>query len=177
MPNIEIKAFYKDLGKARRIAEKLGARYQGQDRQVDTYFKVPAGRFKMRESRRKGAELIPYRRPNSRGPKTSDYVLIPLPDPGKTKGILASLLGVDAVVKKQRELFLLGNVRIHLDRVQGLGEFLEFEAVFKKDTPRIREKEKAKVEKLIRAFEIPPEDLLKFSYRELVKRQGPPAPR
>jgi predicted adenylyl cyclase CyaB len=80
-------------------------------------------------------------------------------------------------VKKQRELFLLGNVRIHLDRVQGLGEFLEFEAVFKKDTPRIREKEKAKVEKLIRAFEIPPEDLLKFSYRELVKRQGPPAPR
>jgi adenylate cyclase class 2 len=170
VPNIEIKAVYKDLSKARKIAKGLGARQGGRDRQVDTYFKIPAGRFKLRESRRVGGQLIPYRRPNQKGPKTSDYVLIPLPDPSKTKNILASLLGIDAVVEKQRDLFLLGNIRIHLDRVNGLGNFLEFEAVFKKDTARNRKIEKAKVEKLIQLFEIAPKALLKNSYRELIKK-------
>jgi predicted adenylyl cyclase CyaB len=167
MPNIEIKAHYPNLSKARGIALRLKAAFVGYDRQVDTFYKVPNGRLKVRESSLKGGQLIPYLRPNVRGPKTSQYVVIPLPDVAKTKTILKELLGSVGRVEKSRELYLLGNVRIHLDRVKGLGNFLEFEAVFKKDTVLNRKIEIAKVEKLIKTFQIRPDALLKNSYREL----------
>ena len=167
MPNIEIKARYPNLSKARNIALKLKATFVGHDRQVDTFYKVPNGRLKVRESSLKGGQLIPYLRPNVRGPKTSQYVVIHLPDIAKTKVMLKELLGLEGRVEKKRELYLLGNVRIHLDRVKGLGNFLEFEAVFKKDTAQNRKTEKAKVKKLIQTFEIQPDALLKNSYREL----------
>jgi predicted adenylyl cyclase CyaB len=34
-------------------------------------------------------------------------------------------------VRKQRRLFIVGRTRVHLDRVEGLGEFLELEVVLK----------------------------------------------
>ena len=45
------------------------------------------------------------------------------------KEALARAWGVRGVVRKRRELFFFHNVRIHLDQVEGLGTFLEFEAV------------------------------------------------
>lgn len=117
------------------------------------------------------AELIPYLRPNQKGPKTCNYTVIPVKDPGKTKELFRSLLGIDVVVEKTREIFLAGNVRIHLDRVKGLGNFLEFEAVFKTDSPKNRKAETAKVKKLLETFKVPSKSLLKNSYRELVKKK------
>lgn len=171
MPNIEIKARYPNLEKARGIALGLKAQWVGHDRQVDTFFKVPRGRLKLRESTLKGSMLIPYLRPNVQGPKTSQYVVIPISDASKTKWLLKETLGVEGVVVKQRELYLLGNIRIHLDRVKGLGNFLEFEAVFAKDTANIRKKETIKVKKLLRVFQIETKDLLENSYRDQLKRK------
>ena len=45
------------------------------------------------------------------------------------KAALAASLGVLVIVEKEREVFLYRNVRVHLDHVVGLGEFVEFEAV------------------------------------------------
>lgn len=171
MPNIEIKARYPNHEKARGIALRLRAQWVGHDRQVDTFFKVPNGRVKLRESTLKGAQLIPYLRPDVRGPKTSQYVVIPISDASKTKWLLKETLGVEGVVVKQRELYLLGNIRIHLDRVKGLGNFLEFEAVFAKDMPRIRKRETNKVKKLLKVFQVEPKDLLENSYRDQLKRK------
>jgi predicted adenylyl cyclase CyaB len=171
MPNIEIKARYPDLEKARGTALGLKAQWIGHDRQVDTFFKVAKGRLKLRESTLKGAMLIPYLRPNVRGPKTSQYVVIPLSEAFKTKWLLTETLGVEGVVVKQRELYLLGNIRIHLDRVKGLGNFLEFEAVFAKDMPSIRKRETNKVKKLLKIFQVEPKDLLENSYRDQLKRK------
>jgi adenylate cyclase, class 2 len=170
VPNIEIKAVYPDLFKARRIAKSLKVRFAGRDRQVDTYFKVSQGRLKLRESSLSGAQLVPYVRPDRPGPKMCDYAVIPVTDARKVKRLFQNLLGVDAVVVKQREIFLAGNVRIHLDLVRGLGTFIEFEAVYRKDSPRNRKIEISKVEKLLRAFEIPSKSLLKNSYREMIKK-------
>ncbi len=171
MPNIEIKARYPDLAKAKRIALKAKANFVGLDHQVDTFFKVPKGRLKLRESSLKGAQLIPYVRPNVRGPKTSQYVVLPVADPAKTKFLLKGLLGVEGAVEKKRELFMIGNVRVHLDRVKGLGNFLEFEAVMSQDSAKIRKRETLKVKKLLRTFEVDPKDLLEKAYHDLLKRK------
>ncbi len=127
--------------------------------------------MKLRESSLKGAELIPYVRPNVRGPKTSQYVVLPVVDPVKTKVLLKGLLGVEGVVQKTRDLFLLGNVRIHLDHVRGLGNFLEFEAVMVKDSAKMRRAETKKVEKLLKIFKIFPKDLIDIAYRDMLKRK------
>jgi adenylate cyclase, class 2 len=171
MPNIEIKAKYPDLSKARRIAKSLNARFKSRDRQVDTYFQTNTGRLKLRESNRGYAELIPYQRPDQKGPKTCHYAIIPVKEPRKVKALMQSLLGIDVVVEKQREIFLKENVRIHLDEVMNLGNFLEFEAVFRNDSPQNRKAERMKIGKLLRVFEVTPGSLLKNSYRELVKKK------
>lgn len=171
MPNIEIKARYKDLEKGRRIARRLGARHLGRDHQVDTYFKTAAGRLKLRESSLSGGQLIPYLRSDRTGPKKSDYVLLPAGDPARTKRLLGALLGVDTVVEKRRDIYLVGNVRVHLDEVVGLGTFFELEAVYSDESRAAAHDERRKVLELLRVFEVAPGDLLQGSYREAAHGQ------
>lgn len=167
MPNIEIKARYDDLGKARAIAERLRAKLHGTDHQVDTYFLTSAGRLKLRESSLSGAQLVPYLRPNQAGPKKSQYLVLPIADAALCKTLFAEMLGLDVVVDKVRTIYLLDNVRIHLDEVKNLGNFFEFEAVYA--DPAQEEAEYAKVGKLLKEFEIHPSALIMGSYRELLK--------
>ena len=169
MPNIEIKARYPDLARGRETALSLGAVFQRRDRQVDTYFKAPSGRLKLRESSANRAELIPYFRPDRKGPKLCRYEVIPILRPRAVKALFKALYGIEAVVDKTRDIYLKGNIRVHLDRVRGLGDFLEFEAVFRTDSPKRRALEKAKVQRLLRLFGVKPGDLLENSYLDMVR--------
>jgi adenylate cyclase, class 2 len=166
MQNIEIKARYGDLEKGRRIARSLGASYMGRDHQVDTYFKVPKGRMKIRESSLSGAQLIPYLRSDVAAPRASQYMLIPLPEPAATKEILEGILEIDCVVDKKRDIFLIENVRIHLDDVCEAGTFFELEAVCQPDSDLGFESKK--VEKYLRMFEVTIDQVLDKSYREII---------
>ena len=47
--NVEIKAKCSDPKRVRNILESKGAEYRGLDHQIDTYFRVPNGRLKLRE--------------------------------------------------------------------------------------------------------------------------------
>ena len=165
MKNIEIKAKYSDLEKGRKIAENLNAKYVGLDHQIDTYFKTPSGRFKLRESSISGAYLVPYLRGDIPSAKLSSYVVIPVTDVSVTKNIFSLILGIDTVVEKKRHIYLKNNVRIHLDDVVNLGTFFELEAVC--DENSIIEKESQKVNELLEVFEVKKEDLLTGSYREM----------
>ena len=127
--NIELKARLRDLDAARRTAADLATQPGFVEHQIDTYFHCPNGRLKLREIEGEGARLVAYLRPNDAAAKGSDYVLVPIPDAAGLKRGLATTLGIRAVVDKRREIFLVENVRIHLDDVAGLGTFLEFEAV------------------------------------------------
>ena len=169
MPNIEIKARLESLSAARECAKRLGARFEGVDHQIDTYFRVPNGRLKLRESSLEGPRLIPYLRADQGGPKKSDYALIRMDAPlgAKSKELLSAILGVETVVEKKREIHHIENVRVHLDDVRGLGAFLEFEAVYADDTPEAAERESARVRELLREFGVAPEALLRGSYREM----------
>lgn len=165
--NIEIKARCADPDAARQISRRLATESLGVDHQIDTYFVTRSGRLKLRESSLSGGQLIPYLRPDQAGPKRSDYQVIPVPLPAQLKTLLTELLGVHRVVEKQREIFLVDNVRVHLDRVSGLGDFLELEAVF--DASAEAElRERAKVDQLMHVLGVAPDDLLETSYEGLL---------
>jgi len=45
--------------------------------------------------------------------------------------VLEASLGVLGTVRKRRQLFIVGNTRIHLDDVENLGAFVELEVVLR----------------------------------------------
>jgi predicted adenylyl cyclase CyaB len=127
--NIELKARLEDLATARLIAKGLATADLGHLHQVDTYFHVPHGRLKLRETAHRSAELVAYHRRDAAEARGSDYLLVDVPEPANLKQALALTLGIRVVVAKQRHVLFWHNVRIHLDEVEQLGAFLEFEAV------------------------------------------------
>jgi adenylate cyclase class IV len=127
--NIELKARCADLAAAREAALRLGATEVGVLEQLDTYFRVPNGRLKLRETTGKTAELIWYARPDHAESRRSDYRIVPVPEPAALKAALNAAIGTRGTVRKRRALLMWHHVRIHLDDVAGLGTFLEFEAV------------------------------------------------
>lgn len=164
MPNIEIKAKAKNLDDLKKVAKLLATSHLGVDTQVDTYFQTKDGRFKLRESSMKGAYLVPYLRPNTAGPKKSDYAMIPVEDGGKIKQLFQQILGEIKVIRKKRDIYLIKNIRVHLDEVEGLGTFLEFEAVY--ENPADENQERAKVQTLLKEFNIQEADLITHSYSD-----------
>ena len=163
MRNIELKARLRDRGHALGVCTELGAAPKGDIHQVDTYFVVPRGRLKLREAEPGRTELVCYERPDLPGPKGCDYLLEPAT--AGLKALLAESLGVLAVVEKTRTLFLWENVRIHLDQVAGLGDFIEFEAVL--DDTHGDADGRQKLARLTAAFELDPEARVSVSYLEL----------
>lgn len=125
--NLEFKCELRDLALARSIIVRLGAVHAGTYEQSDTYYRVPTGRLKKRETVGEPTEHIFYHRPDRLNPKVSQYTIYSEAQAAERFG--ATPLPIWLVVRKVRELFLLGNVRIHLDQVSSLGTFLEFEAM------------------------------------------------
>jgi adenylate cyclase, class 2 len=180
MKNIEMKARCADLGRIREVSRSLGAMHRGSMHQVDTYFGVPVGRLKLREIESSGgeahggdsvrAELIFYQRANEEGPRSSDYEVAPVGEPARMHAALASALGIWVRVEKKRELWLLDNVRIHLDEVNGLGTFVELEAVVDEAHPE--ESCHTAVRRMLEAFGVVDADLVRHSYSDLLSGTG-----
>ena len=128
--NVELKARDTDPEATAARCVALGATPQGALHQTDTYFMARRGRLKLRIGPG-GAELIAYRRPDDAGASESTYVRVPVaaPDADLVLEALDAALGTTVVVAKRRRLFLWEGVRIHLDEVDKLGSFIEFEAV------------------------------------------------
>ncbi len=133
--NVELKARCPDLDRAQAIAKELGAGDPTIEHQRDTYFHVSHGRLKLREIEGRGATLIWYDRPDDSHARLSRYLITPVADAETTRQILSLALGVHRVVEKERQIMLYRNVRLHFDRVAGLGDFIEFEAVLSPEEP------------------------------------------
>jgi predicted adenylyl cyclase CyaB len=127
--NVEIKARVWDMDAVRTRAAALSGAPAVVLEQEDTFFRLPEGRLKLRVFPDGKGELIAYRRPDSAGPKMSEYFLYRTADPESLRDLLATALGIRGVVRKRRLLYLVGRTRIHLDEVEGLGAFLELEVV------------------------------------------------
>ena len=83
----------------------------------------------MRELGPDDGHLIHYRRDDLAGPKRSDYEIAKTEDPESMRAMLSQIMGAWVEVEKTRQVWLWENVRIHLDDVKGLGQFVELEAV------------------------------------------------
>jgi predicted adenylyl cyclase CyaB len=164
--NVELKARCPDLGRATAACGRIGARFVSTETQTDTYFATGSHRMKVRESSLGRHYVVWYSRPDRPDARKSDYRLLPIPDPAEKVRIFSSTMSVKVVVRKERTLHLLGPVRIHLDRVEGLGDFLEFEAVLAPDFAE--EAGRAAVAGLRERFGIAEEDLISGSYSDLV---------
>jgi predicted adenylyl cyclase CyaB len=164
--NVEIKARCVDQGAIRGILRSRRADFRGTDHQTDTYFKVPAGRLKLREGNIENT-LVYYERENQEGPKQARVTLCPTAPGSALKEILTTSLGVLVVVRKRREIYFIGNVKFHLDLVDGLGTFAEIEAI---DTDGSIGKETllAQCQAFLALFQISPHDLVAGSYSDLL---------
>jgi homotetrameric cytidine deaminase len=140
--NVELKALDPDPERSLAVCRELGAEDRGVLRQRDTYFRAREGRLKLREEEPGGAVLIQYDRPDGPQARESRYRLVPVPDPEATLEALDAALGTLVVVSKERHLFLWDGVRIHLDRVEGLGSFVELEGVAPAESDLAAEQEK-----------------------------------
>lgn len=125
--NLELKCRISSLDPAVASARAIGASDHGILVQEDTYFHVSHGRLKLRLHAGGSTELIAYRRPDREGERWSDYRRIDVSAVPGLKEALSLTLGVACVVQKRRHLFLIPEARIHLDEVDGLGSFIEFE--------------------------------------------------
>lgn len=61
----------------------------------------------------------------------SHYEIHRTEDPVGLAGVLATAYPVVGRVVKRRVLYVLGRTRLHIDRVDGLGDFLELEVVLR----------------------------------------------
>jgi adenylate cyclase, class 2 len=166
--NLEIKAVDPDPLATLRAALELGADDEGWLHQRDTYFHAVQGRLKLREAPPEPAELISYARAELAGPKVSLYRVVQVADHHALVEALSESLGIKVVVDKARRLLRWRNVRIHLDRVDGLGDFVELEAVAA--SPGGLEVERDRVEELRATLGIADEHLVAHGYADLLTR-------
>lgn len=165
--NIEIKARARNFEEIKVRAEKLSDSPAQVLPQEDTFFNTPQGRLKLRVLA-EHAELIYYTRPDQDGPKRSDYHITRSNDPDNLKRVLELAYGIRGVVKKTRYLYLVGQTRVHLDDVDGLGQFMELEVVMQDGQSDGEGQEIA--EGLMSALGVDRSDLIDGAYMDLLEK-------
>lgn len=163
---IEFKARESAPGQAEKLLLSLNPVFKGEDRQVDTYFNVASGRLKLREGNIENA-LIWYYRPNDAGSKQSQ-VLLHKHSPGSSlKEILTKLHGIKVLVDKKRRIYFIDNVKFHFDEVDGLGKFIEVEAIDETGELGLQ-KIQQQCDHYAQLFGIQKQDYMALSYSDMI---------
>lgn len=165
--NIEVKAYARNFAEIKARAEMLSGAPVEVIPQEDTFFNVPDGRLKLRVLTEDRGQLIYYTRPNQEGPKRSDYHISQTADPVNLKRVLELAYGIRGVVRKTRYLYLVGQTRVHLDDVEGLGQFMELEVVMREGQSDAEGQ--AIAEDLMGSLGVERTDLLEGAYMDMLE--------
>ncbi|PYM92613.1 MAG: adenylate cyclase [Candidatus Rokuibacteriota bacterium] len=163
--NIEIKARIESVEAVEPKAAALADQGPIEIQQDDTFFACPRGRLKLRAFSATEGQLIFYRRTDQAGPKESFYVIAPTASPDTLREALSLAYGQAGRVRKHRTLYIVGRTRVHLDRVEELGHFLELEVVLADGEPH--EAGVAEAHDLMAALGISPGQLIEGAYVDL----------
>jgi len=172
--NIEFKAELADLESAHATARNLSGKGPEILRQTDVFFPCPHGRLKLRTFDDNHGELIFYERVDAPGPRRSNYQIARTADPYTLLEILQHVSAVSGTVEKVRSLYMVGQTRIHIDQVKGLGSFLEIEVVLKEEQSDAEGLHIA--ETLAKEFGIVENHLIHVAYVDLLRRQSESPP-
>jgi len=167
--NIEIKARIENVAQLTPKVAALATEGPLEIAQDDTFFNCVSGRLKLRAFSNDAGELIFYRRVNQSGPKESFYLRSPTSSPETLRESLSLAYGQIGRIRKYRTLFLVGRTRVHLDRVEDLGHFLELEVMLVDDEPAehgVRE-----ASQLMDKLGIEPGQLIEGAYLDLLLEQ------
>ncbi|KAF7700139.1 hypothetical protein HF521_003097 [Silurus meridionalis] len=169
--NVEIKAWLRDLGHVTERARELSASDGTVIRQHDTFFRTSkAGRLKLRDFLNGSGQLIFYEREDMSGPKVSNYSITHTDDPQGLTKVLSEALGQVGQVKKERRLYMVGQTRVHVDSVEGLGDFMELEVVMREN--QSTEEGVAIAHQLMQDLGVKKEDLIEGAYMDLLHAKG-----
>lgn len=167
--NIEIKARIENVALFTPRVAALASEGPLEIAQDDTFFACDTGRLKLRAFSNDSGELIFYQRVNQTGPRESFYLRSPTTSPETLRESLSLAYGQIGRIRKYRTLFLVGRTRVHLDRVEGLGHFLELEVMLVDDeSPELGIQEATR---LMDRFGIQPEQLIDGAYLDLMLAQ------
>ena len=164
--NFEFKARANNTADAEEKLLQLNPIFKGEDHQTDTYFNVAIGRLKLREGNIENA-LIWYDRQNTADAKQSDIILYQHQPSKSLKDILTKVHGIKVVVDKKRKIYFIDNVKFHFDTVEGLGTFIEVEAIDSYGSIGI-EKLKGQCKHYFDFFELHQVDYVNNSYSDLL---------
>ncbi len=168
--NVEIKASVPDLDALHRAAEAISDSAVEVLDQEDLFLAAPEGRLKLRILGERQGELISYHRADTAGPKTSHYLIATTTEPAALREILTRVMPTAGQVRKRRWLYRVGRTRVHLDRVEGLGDFVELEVVLR---PEEDEADGVAVARdLMRRLGIAEERLIEGAYIDLIRDRG-----
>lgn len=168
--NVEIKARIDSADALLPRAALLAGQEPTELFQDDSFFPCPNGRLKLRIFAGGEGEIIFYRRADVAGPKESFYVIAPVAQPDALRTALSLAYGAGGRVRKQRSLFVAGRTRIHLDRIEGLGHFLELEVVLDEGEPV--EAGVAEAHLLLAALGVPADRLIEGAYVDLLAQSS-----
>lgn len=164
--NIEFKASTNKLSELEILLQQYNPLFIGEDHQVDTYFNIPSGRLKLREGNIENT-LIHYEREDTAGAKASRVLLYHHKPDKALKDILIKTLGIKAVVDKRRKIYFIDNVKFHFDTVDGLGTFVEVEAI-DKDGSIDKDKLQQQCDTYAGLFKITQADYCSESYSDMI---------
>ncbi|MCZ6674841.1 MAG: class IV adenylate cyclase [Verrucomicrobia bacterium] len=168
--NVEIKARAVDFLKQSEIAKSLSGGEPEIIQQEDVFFNVSAGRLKLRVFSPDRCELIFYQRPDQQGPSICQYEISRSDDSDGMKSLLKKALGIRSTVVKTRYLYMSGRTRIHFDRVDSLGEFIELEVVLSDSDPLVDGENEAQI--LMDQLGIETSHLVEAAYVDLLELQS-----
>jgi predicted adenylyl cyclase CyaB len=167
--NVEVKARIESIDSILPQVAALADSGPVEIIQDDTFFVCPNGRLKLRVFFPDQGELIFYQRANQAEPKESFYIVYPTAFPDSLRETLSLAYSQVGRVRKKRILFLLGRTRIHLDRVEDLGDFFELEVVLKEGEDL--EAGEAIAKDLMNKLGIFPNQLIEDAYIDLLKNK------
>jgi len=170
--NIEIKARVNNFDRLKKNVERLSDAPAEILQQEDTFFNTQKGRLKLRIFAAARGELIFYQREDRQGPKSSFYLISRTDAPEALRAALEGALGIRGIVKKTRLVYHIGQTRVHLDEVAGLGQFIELEVVLHHDQS---EEEGEKIaHDLMQQLGIHERDLISNAYVDMLKKDDFP---
>ncbi len=136
MYEYEVKVKVEDLERVKTLLRELGAEEKGLRKEVDVYFRHPCRDFRATDEALRlrlsgGRAELTYKGPKiSRDIKAREEITVEIREEDVEKLIsLLENLGFKrfAEVRKTRERYELGDFKVCLDSVEGLGDFIEVE--------------------------------------------------